>query len=413
MPVFERMELRSIIHYSRSEASSMAPVLCALSRLPSSAAPWFIILWSTIVPAMAHSRWKCPAPRNTDTGIKTGPCGSDTNNFSTADGNTSVLELQPGPLRVYFEESIYHTGAPFRIALSGDGTDDEVCILLDHIPHNDDLSSLPNLFDASTYTPYSITINIPDVQCDQCSLHLVNPMTDKIGADGAPDGVGCTDPNGSCFSVYHSCTVPFRILGSVARADYSCPALPSDWPTQWTGDDGVSVDVSVAGTYRREASVWSSDGFLQTAPEQYRLDVGGTCGPQGEVICAPPIGPTVQNSTQAPGLIASAMPSSSPLATTSSRSSAPSFIPVSSSSGAATEVPTEAPAAVDSTSRAPTQVAPTTQVEITPGANENPAQSIPVTSSSSSHRLLRRHNAWITIMPCIVTFALLSFVDKL
>ena len=239
---------------------------------------WLFLLLS-VVPIGAHSRWKCPAPRNPETGIKTGPCGPETNNFSLAEGSDSIIELQPGPLRVYFEESIYHTGAPFRIALSGDGTDDEVCVLLDHIPHNDNLSSFPNIFDPATYTPYSVTINIPNVQCERCSLHLVNPMTDKIGDDGAPNGVGCTDPNGSCFSVYHSCTVPFRILGSIPRADYSCPAFPSDWPTQWTGDGGVSVPASVPGVYRRESSVWSSDGLLQTAPEQYRLDAGGLCGP--------------------------------------------------------------------------------------------------------------------------------------
>jgi hypothetical protein len=191
------------------------------------------------------------------------------------------VEIQPGPLRVIFEESITHTGAPFRISLSGDGSDDEVCILLDHIPHND--NSRPSSSDASTYTPYVITIEIPDVSCERCSLHLSNPMTDKIGSNGAPSGIGCSDPNGTCFSVYHSCTKPFRIAGTVPRSDYVCiyesMVGPSDWPKEWTGDGSLQVDASVPGVYRRESSVWNTeDSTLETATLRYQQDAGGVCG---------------------------------------------------------------------------------------------------------------------------------------
>ena len=61
-----------------------------------------------------------------------------------------------------------------------DGNDDASCVLLDHIPHNDCCN--PSLFDPSTYTQYAITINIPNVICERCSLHLSNPMTDKMVA---------------------------------------------------------------------------------------------------------------------------------------------------------------------------------------------------------------------------------------
>ena len=69
--------------------------------------------WTT-----AHSRWACPEARSPDTGIKTGPCGDETEDFD-ADDNT-ILEIAPGPMRVTFEESVHHTGAPFRISLSGE-----------------------------------------------------------------------------------------------------------------------------------------------------------------------------------------------------------------------------------------------------------------------------------------------------
>jgi len=111
-------------------------------------------------------------------------------------------------------------------------------------------------------------------------------MTDKIGSDGSPSGVGCTDPNGTCFSVYYSCTKPFRIAGSssaVKRSDYQCPydsgSGPEDWPKVWIGDDGESVDASEPGVYRRESSIWNANDFtLETAPLRYRQDVGGLCG---------------------------------------------------------------------------------------------------------------------------------------
>ncbi len=158
-------------------------------------------------------------------------------------------------------------------------------MLLDHIPHNDCCS--PSLYDPTTYTPYTITISIPNVICERCSLHLSNPMTDKIGDDGSPHGEGCTDPDGTCFSVYHSCTRPFRIVGdasdgAVPRSEYACPSLESvndGWPTSWIGDDGMEADASVPGVYRRISSVWSEDDYtLTTAPEAYREDTGALGG---------------------------------------------------------------------------------------------------------------------------------------
>ena len=229
----------------------------------------------------AHSRWSCPEPRSPSTSIKDGPCGDETNNFSD-----EVLEVAPGPLRVVFEESIYHTGAPFRISLSGDGTDTlNPCPLLDHIPH-DDRRPRPNFRDESTYTQYAVTIDIPDVNCERCSLHLSNPMTDKIGSAGSPTGSGCTDPDGTCFSVYYSCTKAFRIRSSSAatnRSEYQCPydsgSGPDDWPTTWKGDNGELVDASVPGVYRRESSKWNENDFtLETAPMRYRQHAGGLCG---------------------------------------------------------------------------------------------------------------------------------------
>ena len=169
---------------------------------------------------MAHSRLVCPPPREADTGIKNGPCGARHNDFSGP-----AMTIQPGPFTIIFEESLAHTGAPWRVSLSADGDDDadKECILLDHIPHDD--KSAPDYENEATYHRFHITVNIPDVSCEACSLHLSNPMTDKIGDAGSPLGIGCTEP-GTCFSVYYSCSTPLKISGSLPRAQLACAVSP-------------------------------------------------------------------------------------------------------------------------------------------------------------------------------------------
>lgn len=90
---------------------------------------------ATLIPVVvkAHSRFEYPEAQQPLTNIKDGPCGDKTNNFEGI-----PMEITAGPMTVEIKESIQHKGAPFVIMLSGDGTDDEACMLLDHIPHNAD-----------------------------------------------------------------------------------------------------------------------------------------------------------------------------------------------------------------------------------------------------------------------------------
>jgi hypothetical protein len=126
-----------------------------------------------------HSRFFCPAARNPSTGLKTGPCGVAGDDGAAYYAATEAITIAPGPLTIVWQESIAHTGAPWRFSLSGDGNDLEECTLLDHVPHSP--YSTPTFADESTWPLYNLTIVIPDVSCEKCSLHLVNPMTDKIG----------------------------------------------------------------------------------------------------------------------------------------------------------------------------------------------------------------------------------------
>jgi len=244
-------------------------------------------LLSTAAVSSAHSRFFCPAARDPSTGLKTGPCGVEDDDGSTYYADTDSIVVQPGPMTIVWQESIAHAGAPWRFSLSADGNDLESCVLLDHVPHNPDSS--PSYSDESTWTLYNITVVIPDVDCEKCSLHLSNPMTDKIGDAKYYDGEGCCDPGADdcssttspaqCSSVYHSCTVPLRINGTTPRSEYVCPGLPSDWPATFTGtsnpdtDPPPAVDVTTPGVYRQESSTWS-DGQLQTVPGRYRAEAG-------------------------------------------------------------------------------------------------------------------------------------------
>jgi hypothetical protein len=143
------------------------------------------------------------------------------------------MKISPGPFTVYWEEGITHAGAPWRFSLAyNDDSGYEKNILLDHIPHND--------FGPANFTilkEYMLTIVIPDVDCQKCSLGLVNPMTDKI-----PKGSRCTylfagnnsmaNFTGSCASVYHSCA-NVQISGKTPVADFFRNyrySPPADWP---------------------------------------------------------------------------------------------------------------------------------------------------------------------------------------
>jgi len=255
---------------------------------------------SCLADCQAHSRWKCPTPRSPSTGIKTGPCGRQTNDFSYPD-DLDLPAIAPGPLFVRFEESIFHTGSPFRISLSGDGKDDNVCVLLDHVPHNDGPNPFPQQGVESTYVQYGITIQIPNVKCDRCSLHLGNPMTEILGPVGSPTGQGCTDPFGTCSSVYYSCTLPFRITGeqNYTSSEFTCPdPLPSDWPQQWFGDRNERVDTSVPGVYRREAGIWR-DGLLESIPGRYRNTTRSACDLQVDKTTPSSNPPQIPSPTEA------------------------------------------------------------------------------------------------------------------
>lgn len=220
-----------------------------------------LLLLLAPVAVHGHARWKCPLPRDVNdemgnheafmnTGNKRGPCGP----FSGKEnwGRGPVATLKPGLQTLTWEESISHAGAPFRIAILDENEEAKV-VLLNHIPHWD--ASKPTPGKEATYTQYRMTVNIPDVACDKCSLQLLYVMTDKTTrctnstavcdlymddtecsgrldksqpkCQGASTDEPCKRAN-TCFSSYWSCA-SVVMKGSVPIAQARV-APPRDWP---------------------------------------------------------------------------------------------------------------------------------------------------------------------------------------
>ena len=252
-----------------------------------------------------HGRWKCPPPRDANdengnhitfdnTGNKYAACGPESGKW----GFGTVTNLKPGWTTLSWEESVSHKGSPFRLAIL-DETETARVVLLDHIPHNDD--SAPSSSDESTYYLYQVSVNIPDIQCDKCSLQFLYVMTDKsvkcgietcyynasdaackgstdpdaATCTGAPNSNVCTQEN-ECFSnckfifqfisrilidylciVDHSCS-DITISGTTPIDKFAFDSQPEDWPFK-------SKTVSYYGA---EVGTWAN-GWLSGLPANF------------------------------------------------------------------------------------------------------------------------------------------------
>jgi hypothetical protein len=182
----------------------------------------------------AHMRFEYPPARSSSTGIKEPyPCGEE----GFFDPAHPVTTLQPGPNVFKFHESIAHTGAPMRVAISmGDDSGFDEHVLLAHVPHNDAISGV---FGLTSYE-FSFVVDVPDVQCDRCALQVLSIMTDKIKA-----GACCSYPSDSaykCFSVYHSCA-NVRINGTGTALPPGLPKAQSQFFTKGEGSETAYVEM--------------------------------------------------------------------------------------------------------------------------------------------------------------------------
>lgn len=120
-------------------------------------------LLGAAVQAVSHTRWDPEGlikPRSTRDDNKRGPCGA-------ARTDNPVVLQSGSTVEVAFESTIYHQGV-FRIAFSpanDEGFDSYV--LADNIP------------DINGQRARSHTITLPDMECDACTLQLIQTMPDR------------------------------------------------------------------------------------------------------------------------------------------------------------------------------------------------------------------------------------------
>lgn len=172
----------------------------------------------------AHCVISNPAARHDDDDqLKQYPCGVG---LTAVYDGVPTTTLQVGRTEIRWRETISHTGAPYRLAMSfNDDSHYEDYVLLDQIPHNSQGST------SNGGKLHKVYVDIPDVKCDEdakCSIQLASIMTDKFSgtcaAEDLPESCGNTN------YVYFSC-------GNIIVEGSSDPESLTPFYHSYTGND--------------------------------------------------------------------------------------------------------------------------------------------------------------------------------
>jgi hypothetical protein len=209
--------------------------------------------------ASAHIQISTPLQR--DTGQKIGPCGS-----SNGIRSQNVCTYRPGAtIVVTWDETIEHPGH-FRISFDQDGEDDFAdpesfedvdggpSVLVDGIADRSVVGGDP------TYTQ---EVTLPDVECQNCTLQLIQLMTDK-------------PPYGDGNDIYYQCADLVLSEAAPADPDDGCAAAVED-----DGTDEGEVTCAAGGSSSSAALACLLLGLLsalrrrgrpRVAPARWRVD---------------------------------------------------------------------------------------------------------------------------------------------
>lgn len=317
-------------------------------------------LVSLSAPAWAHIDLVFPPPRLAGTegrnALKIGPCGQAMGQNARTQ---TVTEFTPGEtITVQVSEYIPHPGY-YRVAFDVDGDDDfPIRADMDSLDSaNDDSETVHPVGDVILLYDFdkndNIEVTLPNVECDNCTLQVVQFMYDKIG-------------NSLDDEYYFQCA-DIRLVGDVATTD---GASDSDDATT----DDATADVSDAG---------AAD---DTVTDEGTAPVDPTPVPEPTGNSSPSVPSSVPSSTptQPGGISAPSVPSTtSPTASSSPQPSTP--MPSTAPS------PTGSPTSENPLSPAPGAVTTSAPVGSAPGgssaADDGTGCSVPASSSSLSRNL--------------------------
>jgi len=225
-----------------------------------------LILYSLVLALVdAHAVLLSPAPRDVGTDrLQGSPCGQGLE----GDWRATSTTVAPGPLAVTFRETINHPGAPYRIALSveSDGRYDDF-VLLDHVPHNDDGTVTDN---GGRGKYHRVVVNIPDINCAQCALQLVQVLMQS------GNNVLCENPSGLSVSCGPGNAAYFSCANIVIRGTQPASTLQP----LYTSLDKNSNAHNRTGYGSHEAARWikGRDGYWQLPFQASSTSSGATSG---------------------------------------------------------------------------------------------------------------------------------------
>ncbi len=185
-------------------------------------APLTAALAMLALPASAHLNLLSPPPRTTS--LKSGPCGA----ADSVRGGVVSTFLPGQTITVTWDEFVDHPGH-FRIAFDDDGQD----IFVD--PKGfEDISGGPGVLidgiaDRSGGGMYSQEVTLPDIECDNCTLQVIQVMSDKA-------------PYGDGNDMYYQCAD--LVLSVDADPDEMPPVTTEDPPVE---DDADGCSCNSAG----------------------------------------------------------------------------------------------------------------------------------------------------------------------
>lgn len=211
--------------------------------------------------AAAHIDLLSPPSRYGHQEQKEGPCGRQ-----DGERGSVLAAFVPGAtIRVRWEETIDHPGH-FRLAFDNEGDDGFV----DPVAVDDFYANSAVLLDEIEDQDggiYEISVTLPDVECDRCTLQLVQVMTDKLY-----NGFGGSSADNN--DLYYACSD--LVLSEAAPAegctwDASTGSCTGDLPMDAAAEteDATAVDHAADGTHH--------DDHAAPTSEAANGDVGSGC----------------------------------------------------------------------------------------------------------------------------------------